>query len=745
MIRLLSGDCREILKTLPSESVQCCVTSPPYWGLRDYGVEGQLGMERTYQEHIAVMVDVFREVRRVLRKDGTLFLNYGDCYATSVNGRSAADTKATGNDDRTFRDKPFSTIQGALKPKDLVMMPARIAIALQEDGWWVRSDIIWCLSGGTRVYARTQKGEMPMTIKDMVRLDPATVQLWNGEKWTQVLGWSETPRPDKTYEIEFRNGQRVGCTASHEWPVEPCGNIRTDELRIGDVVRKCRLPEPETPKSPAALDDEMVGWFVGLYIAEGSQSGDMIQIASHSNEIERFARLRSITNAFHGSISVHKTSENGSTVNVYGPMLRGLVETYVSGKLASGKHLHSRCWQRSDRFLRAVLDGYLDGDGHFDAANNRWRLGFCSNDELVADLRTIGARLGVSVRLRRYTHKIDDVEFPGYRGELRFTRSDHHNSRDDGEIVAIRESRARKFWDIGVSDESHLFALASGILTHNSKPNPMPESVTDRPASAHEHVFLLTKSARYFWDADAVRSPPSDALISQVNAGYNGNDTKDFAASGAQSASGTKARIISGYRSKVDKQRGHSRRHAGFNDRWDAMTKDEQQLLGANCRNVWVIATAPFSDAHFATFPPALVERCVLAGSSERGCCGKCGAPWGRVTERVETGATQKMADGWDTGAGAHGTTHREGREKGKSDAPVTAPVTLGWCPSCDCDAKRVPCMILDPFGGAGTTGLVADRLGRDAILIELNTDYVGMAARRLEKDSGLFADVVSA
>ncbi len=190
-VKILVGDCRSVLATLPDESVHCVVTSPPYWGLRDYNTVGQLGLERSLGEHIAVMVEVFREVRRVLRKDGTLWLNYGDSYATSVNGRSAADTKATGNDDRTFRDKPFSTIGpinrvgasgnkgnsgadhgfritagqnrddvdvggwgasdqslrwrggGYLKPKDLCGVPWRVAFALQEDGWYLRQDIIW--------------------------------------------------------------------------------------------------------------------------------------------------------------------------------------------------------------------------------------------------------------------------------------------------------------------------------------------------------------------------------------------------------------------------------------------------------------------------------------------------------------------------------------------------------------------------------------------------------------------------
>lgn len=137
------GDCIEVMRSMPANSVDCVVTSPPYWGLRDYGVSGQIGLEPTLGEHLEVMVNVFREVWRVLKPAGTLWLNYGDCYATTPNGKSAAAYKADGTDDRTFRDKPFSTIGGVLKSKDLCMIPNRLAIALQEDGWYVRSEIIW--------------------------------------------------------------------------------------------------------------------------------------------------------------------------------------------------------------------------------------------------------------------------------------------------------------------------------------------------------------------------------------------------------------------------------------------------------------------------------------------------------------------------------------------------------------------------------------------------------------------------
>lgn len=138
---ILVGDVRAQLKTLDDDSIDCVVCSPPYWGLRDYGVEGQLGLEPTLDEHLRVMVEeVFADIWRVLKPEGTCWVNYGDCYASSVNGRKAADIEG---DDRTFRDKPFSTVGGVLKPKDLCMMPNRFAIKMQEFGWWVRSEIVW--------------------------------------------------------------------------------------------------------------------------------------------------------------------------------------------------------------------------------------------------------------------------------------------------------------------------------------------------------------------------------------------------------------------------------------------------------------------------------------------------------------------------------------------------------------------------------------------------------------------------
>jgi DNA modification methylase len=155
---ILPGDVLDRLRTLPSESVHCCVTSPPYWGLRDYGIEGQLGLEATPEEFVAKMVEVFREVRRVLRADGTCWLNLGDSYAGSW-GNYGGHNRGKGNSQRPIvngSQAPNPAYDGlekykpaaanklvGLKPKDLIGIPWRVAFALQADGWWLRQDIIW--------------------------------------------------------------------------------------------------------------------------------------------------------------------------------------------------------------------------------------------------------------------------------------------------------------------------------------------------------------------------------------------------------------------------------------------------------------------------------------------------------------------------------------------------------------------------------------------------------------------------
>lgn len=196
-----------------------------------------------------------------------------------------------------------------------------------------------------------------------------------------------------------------------------------------------------------------------------------------------------------------------------------------------------------------------------------------------------------------------------------------------------------------------------------AKPNCMPESVTDRSTAAHEYVFHFAKNNDYWYDADAARTPAAPSTETRLAQNVEAQEGS-ARANGGGKTNGTMKAV-----KRSDKQRGHSRRHNGFNDRWDAMPVAEQRENGANLRSVWWIAPAQYREGHYAVMPDALAEICIVAGCPEGG-------------------------------------------------------------------------TVLDPFGGAGTTGLVADRLQRNAILIELNPEYAAMAEKRIRGDAPLFADV---
>jgi DNA modification methylase len=279
-------------------------------------------------------------------------------------------------------------------------------------------------------------------------------------------------------------------------------------------------------------------------------------------------------------------------------------------------------------------------------------------------------------------------------------------------------------WRVAFALQADGWYLRQDIIW--AKPNPMPESVTDRCTKAHEYVFMLSKSARYHYDAEAIKEPATwDASKTKFPDGWDTGEGGHGTIHRAGREKGKK-------NDATDKQRGHGRRHAGFNDRWDAMENAEQCTGLRNKRSVWTVATQPFSEAHFATFPPDLIEPCIKAGCPKQ-CCAKCGAPWDRVVERtpMQIDRSERTHDRGQT------------RASGTMTKPASS-ITLGFQPSCACNADATPGTVLDPFGGAGTTGLVADRLGRNAILLELNPTYAEMARRRIANDAGMFAEVAA-
>lgn len=238
-----------------------------------------------------------------------------------------------------------------------------------------------------------------------------------------------------------------------------------------------------------------------------------------------------------------------------------------------------------------------------------------------------------------------------------------------------------------------------------NKTNNMPESVEDRPTRSHEYVFLLSKSELYYYDAEAIKEPVSPETILRMRRAISKQHKNSDGAPGQPPHSMTEPR-----------------------------PNDPTRVVSflRNKHSVWDIATVPFKKPHFATFPPKLVSPGILAGSSEKGCCNRCGAPYKRLVK--------KMGGNWEERK-AEGAPSRYGKvpaaEMMLTYAMSSATKTVGWSKTCKCEASvPVPCTVLDVFSGTATTGMVALRLGRHCKIIELKHDSFVMGRDRLLEDA---------
>lgn len=272
-------------------------------------------------------------------------------------------------------------------------------------------------------------------------------------------------------------------------------------------------------------------------------------------------------------------------------------------------------------------------------------------------------------------------------------------------------------WALAIALRADGWWLRDCIIWH--KKNPPPTSVQDRTCPAHEYLFLLTKAPRYYYDDIAIEEPIAES------------SRQRYAQRTLESQSGGFKQEV--YESGNTGARSRSRRPAEIIKSLAVSGKETRKK-----RSVWSIPIEGFDEAHFATFPPELIVPCIKAGSSEHGVCSLCGAPWVRHVER-ETRPNAPSLRGKYNGVGKHRTISG-GVWNDARDRRV-----LGWVPQCACDGSAlVPATVLDPFGGSGTVGLVADRMKRDAILIELKPAYVEMARQRIDGDAPLLGKVAA-
>ncbi len=535
MIRLLSGDCREVLKQLPDNSIHCCVSSPPYYGLRSYGVGiegGEIGSESSPEEYLATMVEVYRQVWRVLREDATCWINLGDSY-NNFRSQMGPGQALHGRDDLRGKPAPDSRKRGwgGLKEKDLLLMPARLALALQADGWWVRSDIIWHKPNPMPESVRDRpvnsyEHVFLLTKSSRYYFDMAAVaEPAGGTNGAALGGAALAPKPDAAFDADYRAPHLHG---------------------------RCDLGQPQVTVNCS------VAWQ-----------------AQHTEIVERI-RFSIVTEQAERSFVVDLEPGNG---------VASLAA--VAGTLKG-------CAARNLPIRATIIDAAAAECG-------------------ASDTDTMDA-----IPLTDATARAEAVFQPG-------------------ELLAdmVEERRAAEV-------TFHCDELSQPLLILG----------TCRPT-------------------------------------HRLHDTRN-----------TPTRAI---------------------------------------RNVWTIATSPFSAAHFATFPPELAERCIKAGTSERGCCAACGKPWGRETERGELRGPGSENYVLPKAQAAAGDPRNKGRSEGWTPNHFYQPNTTGWAPGCQCDADVKPCVVLDCFAGAGTSLLVADRLQRDAVGIELNTAYTEMAMERCRQDAPLF------
>lgn len=276
-----------------------------------------------------------------------------------------------------------------------------------------------------------------------------------------------------------------------------------------------------------------------------------------------------------------------------------------------------------------------------------------------------------------------------------------------------------------------------------AKRSCMPESVTDRCTKSHEYIFQLTKSQKYYFDNEAIKTPVTEQFANDsrwltgptdknMKLGYNEAKAQNPKQVHRMfSKSGNKQRKTSAERGCPE---GTGKNQAGSVP-WEGMT--------ANRRSVWHISPSSFKEAHFATFPTDIPELCIKAGSSEYGCCSECDKPWKRILEKQK--GNPEHFNGSSFTKGKTLTAAEQNAKVGTGERTTTT-TTTGWQPTCKCRLATdlqvpgvVPSVILDPFSGSGTTFMVAKKLNRSAIGIELNPGYVVMAERRLKKELGMF------
>jgi DNA modification methylase len=686
-IKLLHGDCRSILPTLADASVHACITSPPYWNLRSYlhadhpDKHREIGSERTPEAYLATMVAVFREVRRVLRPDGVCWVNMGDAFASGSKGTGGATLKQSTNAGSFFDARKIDN--GGLAAKNLLMMPARLALALQADGWWLRSMLPWL-----------KRSAMPESVTD---------------------------RPASAVEYVFL----LTRSARYFWDAEAVKRVATktygDSEDYGGFLNKSRLKAVIAGErhAPSLTDSK---W-------EPAAGRNMRNSDLFYDSLEPEPRLQ---------VREHRTWEQRKASGE--PMRRG--DPALSG-YSSRTGLGVQVIREPSEPLGLI----------------------CSDDGEPLALDVNPAAFSEWGQTTRQVYVAWDADVDGKKRKASPDCPVHAdqpvpvaNAPHDEHAASSQSSRNP---DNGI-DRGTKQDGGSALTAQQYAQSTGPQS-SDLPLLAYGPSATPHSNQSHRTDLAPATNPPCSASARIAgDTGYTSASPEPF---------GLVARTrLNSIEPAASADNPSSRMVCD-----SVHTPDEQASPSASsapkCTCTWYVEKTE-KTSHFATFPPRLVEPLIRAGTSERGCCAACGAPWRRTVERgglVPDGNRttyngDRMPERAANDQGAN--RYRDGHIPGYRSATTT-----GWAASCQCvvcphcgdvtqqdvllaqftcgvcDRSFVPrspdtnpCTVLDPFAGAGTTLLVADRLQRDAIGIELSDAYGAMADARIVDDAPLLA-----
>ncbi|TRZ80402.1 hypothetical protein D4R86_04320 [bacterium] len=552
------GDSLGLLKRLPDESVDLIITSPPYFGCRVYGNE-TLGREEHPLDYVNDIFEFAVQFKRVLKSTGSLYLNIGDVYF-GTKGFSRNTGKYKRKTDHHYKEHKIVKNDGKyIQDKQLLLLPHRVAIKMQDDGWVLRNDIVWekCLEENTNIFVK-RKGEYQLTTIKELHNDftdtMVTSQNAKGEfVWVKIKNVFKIGNKEGV-KIITKKGNEIISTLNHSFPVKTnpkSGKYRKMKLKRAEELRagidklycnyNCVIDIPEGTEK-----DHLKGFFVGFFLAEGNYIYKKY-LPYKDNELSRNAQKRwgkqdrgvrvkgiqlacgskDVTRGYIGYLLKLfpdlNVNQYGNSVSIrrQSKKIVDFIKEYIEGSISSDKKITKKCYNESIQFLKGVIDGFLAGDGHYEENIKRWSVGITPNEGLKNDLQAICRILG-------YRFRYEGVRpIRGYRGmyfKIRMEEPKVSNFNCIMDTVdSISKIDSACFYDLELetiyngklgnnqykksldpttnkilSKYNNLYFLMNGIWTHNS--NPLPAHSKDRRLPVKESIFHFVKSKKYYFD-----------------------------------------------------------------------------------------------------------------------------------------------------------------------------------------------------------------------------------------------------